>query len=48
MFGLDLLILNGIKSLAIFSGSFKEGLLILTGIITYAIATVKCERRNNR
>jgi len=43
MFGLDLLILNGIKSLAIFTGTFKEGLLILAGILTYSIAAVKVE-----
>ncbi|WP_346884299.1 hypothetical protein [Clostridium sp. UBA4395] len=47
MFGLDLLILNGIKNLAIFTGTLKEGLIILTGIITYSISAVKVERRNN-
>jgi len=48
MFGLDLLILNGIKSLAIFTGTLKEGLIILSGIIIYSIAAVKCERRNSK
>lgn len=48
MFGLDLLILEGIKSLAILTGTLKEGLIILTGIITYSIAAVKCERRNSK
>lgn len=48
MFGLDLLILNGIKSLAIFTGTLKEGLIIFSGIIIYAVAAVKCEGRNNK
>ncbi len=48
MFGVDLLILNGIKSLAIFTGTFKEGLAILTGILLYGIAAVKVEGRNSK
>lgn len=48
MFGIDLLILSGIKSLAIFTGTFKEGLLILVGILTYSIASVKVEGRNSK
>lgn len=48
MFGVDLLILEGIKSLAILTGTLKEGLIILTGIITYSIAAVKVEGRNRK
>ena len=48
MFGVDLLILEGIKSLAIFTGTFKEGLAILTGVLLYGMAAVKVERRNSK
>lgn len=48
MFTIDLLIINGIKSLAIFTGTLKEGLMILTGIVVYAVAAVKCERRDSK
>lgn len=48
MFGVDLLILEGIKSLAIFTGTFKEGLAILTGILLYGITAVKVEGRNSK
>lgn len=48
MFNVDKAIVEGIKSLAIFGGGFKEGLIILSGIIIYAVAAVKVEGRNNK
>lgn len=48
MFNIDRAIIEGIKSLAIFKGGFKEGLIILSGIIIYSVAAVKCEGRNSK
>jgi hypothetical protein len=48
MFNIDKAIIEGIKNLAIFGGGFKEGLIILSGIIIYSVAAVKCEGRNNK
>ncbi len=48
MFNIDSTIIEGIKSLAIFGGGFKEGLIILSGVVIYAVAAVKVERRNSK
>lgn len=48
MFNIDKAIIEGIKNLAIFGGGFKEGLIIFSGIIIYAVAAVKVERRNSK
>lgn len=48
MFNIDRAIIEGIKNLAMFGGGFKEGLIILSGIIIYSVAAVKCEGRNSK
>lgn len=43
MFAIDLMIINFIKSLALFTGTFKEGLMVLTLLSAYVIALAKGE-----